>query len=148
MRRNAGADNAGAIAGGEMRVLVGCEKSGVVRNTFLALGHDAWSCDLEPSETEPNDRHLQCSVLDVLGDGWDLAIFHPPCTFIAPCQIFRKYEIGREDRAQKEEQAIEFATRLWEAPIPRICLENPKSVLSTRMAPFSQSIQPWQFGHP
>lgn len=131
-----------------MRVLIGCEFSGVVRRAFEACGHMAWSCDLLPAE-DGDPRHYQQNVLDVIygapdGATWDLAIFHPPCTrlTVAGARWFK----GRE---QEQAAAVAFAEALWEAPIPRIALENPIGVLSTRsrLGKPSQIIQPWQFGH-
>jgi len=141
-----------------MRVLIACEFSGIVRDAFAARGHDAWSCDLLPSESPGN--HLQKHIYDVLSlQSWDLMIAHPPCKFLALCQAWRKYP-SKSDcelyglsptdtawRAVQREYAVGFSKRLWEASIPRICLENPRSILSTRLARKSQTIHPWQFGH-
>ena len=125
-----------------MRVLVGCEFSGVVRRAFTARGHDAWSCDLLPAED--GGPHILGDVRGVIGDGWDLAIFHPPCTrlTVAGARWFK----GRE---QEQAEAISFVEALWGAPIPRIAIENPIGVLSTRstLGKPTQIIQPWQFGH-
>lgn len=129
-----------------MRVLVACEESGVVRRAFRSRGHDAWSCDILPSR-DGSEHHFQCDVLTILDRDWDLMIGHPECTYIALCQIWRKYKPGQEWRREKEEQGIEFFRKLWEAPIYRICLENPMSVASSRVAKKSQTIHPWQFGH-
>lgn len=123
-----------------MRVLVGCEFSGIVRDAFRYLGHDAVSCDLLP--TEVSGPHIQGDVLDVLADGWDLAIFHPPCTYLAIS--------GRAHMASRmplQYKALQFVWQLLNAPIPRIALENPISVISTEIRPPTQIIQPWQFGH-
>ncbi|MCC6650641.1 MAG: DNA cytosine methyltransferase [Candidatus Eisenbacteria bacterium] len=126
-----------------MRVLVGCEFSGVVREAMRARGHDAVSCDLLPAE-DGSPHHVQGDVLALLGDGWDLAVFHPPCTrlTVAGARWFK----GRE---AEQAEAISFAERLWDAPIPRVALENPIGVLSTRsrLGKPTQIIQPWQFGH-
>ena len=123
-----------------MRVLVACEYSGHVRDAFRALGHDAMSCDLLP--TEVPGPHYQGDVRDVLGDGWDLMIAHPPCTHLAVSGA--RYFI-RKEREQLE--ALDFVRLLLAAPIPRIALENPVSVISTRIRKPDQVIQPWQFGH-
>ena len=123
-----------------MRVLVGCEYSGTVRDAFLAAGHDAMSCDLLP--TEAPGPHYQGSVLDVLADGWDLAIFHPPCTHLAVSGA-RWFKHKQAEQAE----ALEFVRTLLDAPIPRIALENPVSIISTRIRKPDQTIQPWQFGH-
>lgn len=124
-----------------MRVLVGCEFSGTVRRAFRRLGHDAWSCDLLPAED--GGQHIQGDVRDVLGDGWDLAIFHPPCTHLA---VSGARHFHRKQKEQAE--ALEFVRALLDAPIQRIALENPVSVISSRIRKPDQIIQPWQFGHP
>lgn len=124
-----------------MRVLVGCEFSGVVRRAFRDRDHDAWSCDLLEAE-DGSDFHLKCDVLNHLNDDWDLAIFHPPCTHLAVS--------GSRWFARKGEQqacALEFVKILLDAPIARIALENPVSVISSKIRPPDQVIQPWQFGH-
>lgn len=126
-----------------MRVLVACEFSGTVRDAFAALGHDAWSCDLLPSESPGN--HIQGSVLDVLGDGWDLMVAHPPCTYLASSGLHWNKRIP--GRAQKTEDALGFVSALLDAPIERIALENPIGCISTRLRKPDQIIQPWQFGH-
>lgn len=123
-----------------MRVLVACEFSGVVRDAFGALGHDAWSCDLLP--TEKPGQHIKGDVLRVLHDGWDIMIAHPPCTHLAVsgARYFR-------NKFVQQEYALEFVRRLLDAPIPHIALENPVSIISTRIRKPDQIIQPWQFGH-
>ncbi|MCE7031354.1 hypothetical protein LY625_01715 [Lysobacter sp. GX 14042] len=123
-----------------MRVLVGCESSGIVRDAMMRAGHDAMSCDLLP--TERPGPHYQGDVFDVIGDGWDLAIFHPPCTHLAVSGA-RWFK----DKQQQQAEALEFVRRLLLAPIPRIALENPVSVISSRIRQPDQIIQPWQFGH-
>lgn len=123
-----------------MRVLIACEVSGVTRDAFAAHGHEAWSCDLEPSETP--GRHHQGDVLEILADGWDLMICHPPCQHLA---VSGARWFGEKN--DEQQAAIEFARTLHNAPIPRICLENPKSILSTHLGPPDQILQPWQFGH-
>lgn len=128
-----------------MKILIACEESGIVREAFRANGHDAWSCDV--LETRIPGQHIKGDALEAAyGQKWDMMIGHPECTYLAVCQTWR----CRRDpaRALKETEAIEFFRKLWEAPIERICLENPKSVASTRVAPKSQTIHPWQFGHP
>jgi hypothetical protein len=127
-----------------MRVLVGCEFSGVVRDAFRRLGHYAVSCDLLPSETVPG-IHLKMDVLLALDlEPWDLAIFHPPCTrlTVAGARWFK----GRE---QEQAEAIAFVEKLWNCGIPRLAIENPIGVLSTKsiLGKPTQIIQPWQFGH-
>ena len=123
-----------------MRVLVACEFSGIVRDAFAARGHDAWSCDLLP--TERPGQHIQGDARDVLGDGWDLMVGHPPCTHLAVSGARWWAEKQRE-----QEEAIRFFLALWRAPIPRIALENPISVISSKVRPPDQIIQPWQHGH-
>lgn len=124
-----------------MKVLVGCEYSGVVREAFRSRGHDAYSCDLIPAD-DGSPYHLQCDVLDVLDDGWELAIFHPPCTHLAVSgAAWFKY------KQQEQADALQFVRDLLAAPIPRIALENPVSVISSKIRKPDQIIQPWQFGH-
>ena len=123
-----------------MRVLIACEFSGLVRDAFTALGHDATSCDLLPSETE--GKHYQGSVLDIIGDGWDLLIAHPPCTHLATSGA-RWFK----DKVTEQAEALEFVQQLMNAPIPMIALENPISIISTRIRKPDQIVQPWQFGH-
>jgi len=123
-----------------MRVLVGCEYSGIVRDAFIAAGHDAMSCDLEPSETP--GPHYQGDVRDVLDGGWTLGIFHPPCTHLASSGA-RWFSARRP--AQLE--AIDFVRTLLASPIPHIALENPIGVLSTAIGPPSQIVQPFEYGH-
>lgn len=134
-----------------MRVLVACEYSGMVRDAFTRLGHDATSCDLLPSERP--GKHHRGDVRDLLEEGWDLMIAHPPCTYLATSGA-RWMEERREVAAggfwpvpDPQEDALDFVRELLEAPVPRIALENPQSVISTRIRPQDQVIQPWQFGH-
>ena len=122
-----------------MKVLVACEFSGIVRDAFKAKGHYAMSCDLLPTERE--GLHYQGDVLDILNDGWDLMIAHPPCTHLAVSGARYFY------RKQKEQaEALDFVRLLMGAPIERICIENPVSVISSRIRKPDQIIQPWQFG--
>lgn len=123
-----------------MRVLVACEYSGRVRDAFLRLGHDAISCDLLPTEVE--GPHYQGPVEDILGDGFDLMVAHPPCTHLA---VSGSRHFYRKQREQAE--AINFVRLLMASSIPRWCIENPVSVISSVIAPPQQIIQPWQFGH-
>jgi hypothetical protein len=123
-----------------MRVLIGCEYSGTVRDAFKAKGHYAMSCDLLP--TDSPGEHYQGDVMDVLNDGWDLAIFHPPCTHLAVSGA-RWFK----DKIAEQEQALEFVRALMNAPIDRIALENPVSIISSRIRKPDQIIQPWMFGH-
>lgn len=123
-----------------MRILVACEYSGTVRDAFIAAGHDAMSCDLLP--TDVAGPHYQGSVLDILGDGWDMMIAHPPCTHLAVSGA-RWFK----DKVEQQREALEFVQTLMDAPIPRICIENPVSIISSRIRKPDQTIQPWMFGH-
>jgi hypothetical protein len=125
-----------------MNVLVACEYSGTVRDAFLDLGHNAWSCDLLPTDS-PRGIHYQGDVRDLLVDSkWDLLIAHPPCTHLAVSGA-RWFK----DKQQQQKEALEFVQMLMDAPVPRICIENPVSVISSRIRPPDQIIQPWMFGH-
>ena len=123
-----------------MKVLIGCEFSGVVRDAFTRQGHDATSCDLLPTEAE--GEHYQGDLLEILDQGWDLAIFHPPCTHLAVSGA-RWFKDKRKEQAE----ALEFVWQLLDSPIDKIALENPISVISTHIRKPDQIIQPWQFGH-
>lgn len=125
------------------KILVGCEFSGVVREAFRALGHDAWSCDILPAE-DGSPFHLQCDVREVLEDGWDLGVFHPPCTYL--CSSGLHYNGKVPGRQQKTEEALEFVRLLLDAPIPRIALENPVGCIGTRIRKADQSVHPFEFG--
>jgi site-specific DNA-cytosine methylase len=122
------------------RVLVACEFSGRVRDAFIAKGCDAWSCDLLPSEAPGN--HLQCPVEDVLDKGWDLMVAHPPCTHLAVSGA-RWFK----DKQVEQAAALDFVRLLLNAPIHRIALENPVSIISSRIRKPTQVIHPWMFGH-
>lgn len=124
-----------------MRVLVACEYSGRVRDSFRRYGHDAYSCDLLPCEASPS-YHYQGPVEDLLHDGWDLMVAHPPCTHLA---VSGSRHFHRKQREQAE--ALDFVRLLMAAPIPRWCIENPVSVISSAIRPPDQIIQPWEFGH-
>lgn len=136
-----------------MRVLVGCEFSGVVRDAFRARGHNAWSCDIIPAEPD-SEYHLQGDVLSTLDLGWDLAIFHPPCTFLSNSGVRWLYNADGSNNSQRwadMRKGAEFFKRLLEADIPKIAVENPvmhKYAKQIIGQDFTQSIQPWQFGHP
>jgi len=123
-----------------MRVLVACEYSGTVRDAFIAKGHDAMSCDLLP--TDKPGPHYQGDVFDVINDGWDLMIAHPPCTHLAVSGA-RWFK----DKVTEQAEALDFVRRLMNADIDRICIENPVSIISSRIRKPDQTIQPWQFGH-
>ena len=125
-----------------MRALIACEYSGVVRDAFTQLGWYAMSCDL--LDTEAPGPHYQGDVRDIVGDGWDLMIAHPPCTYL--CASGLHWNKRRPERAQKTEEALEFVRFLLEAPIEYIALENPIGCIGTRIRPADQIIQPWWFG--
>ena len=138
-----------------MMVLVGCEFSGVVRRAFRALGHEAYSCDVLPAEDE-SPHHIRGDVINHLRDGWDLAIFHPPCTFLANSGAKHLYIDGQKingpdpDRWARLDRAAVFFNALLNAKIPRVAVENPIMHRAGRAligAAPTQIIQPWQFGH-
>ncbi len=122
-----------------LKVLVACEFSGIVREAFASRGHDAWSCDLLP--TEIPGQHIRDDVLKHL-DGWDLMIAHPPCTYLAVSGA-RWFK----DRRVEQAEAVEFFMALVDADVPKIAVENPISIMSTRYRKPDQIIQPWMFGH-
>ena len=126
----------------KLSVLVACEFSGTVRDAFLALGHDAMSCDLLP--TDKPGPHYQGDVMDIINDGFDLMIAHPPCTHLAVSGA-RYFAEKRADGRQQA--ALDFVQMLLDADIPRIAVENPISIISSRTRKPDQIIQPWQFGH-
>lgn len=123
-----------------MRVLVACEYSGRVRDAFRRHGHDAWSCDLLPSEVP--GPHFMAPVEHVLDLGWDLMVAHPPCTHLA---VSGSRHFHRKQHEQAE--ALDFVRLLMATPIPRWCIENPVSVISSAIRPPDQIIQPWEHGH-
>jgi site-specific DNA-cytosine methylase len=123
-----------------MKVLVACEYSGTVRDAFLKAGHEAISCDLLP--TDVDGPHYQGDVMDIINDGWDIMIAHPPCTHLAVSGA-RWFK----DKKEEQELSLEFVRLLMNAPINRIAIENPISIISSRIRKPDQIIQPWQFGH-
>jgi len=123
-----------------MKVLVACEFSGIVRSEFEKLGCDAWSCDLLPSELP--GQHYQCDVKDILHLDWDLMIAHPPCTHLAVSGA-RWFK----DKKTEQLEALEFVRMLMNCDIKRIAIENPVSVISSKIRIPDQIIHPWQFGH-
>ena len=131
-----------------MRVLVACEYSGVVREAFKKKGHDAWSIDILPTEIEGN--HIQDDVLKHIDKGWDLMIAHPPCTYLSNAGARFLYPKGilNEERYQKGLAAKDFFMKLYNADIPRICVENPISSKIFNLPKHTQSIQPYEYGHP
>ncbi len=122
-----------------MKILVACEYSGVVREAFSKKGHDAWSCDY--LQTEIDGNHIQKNVLEVIGDGWDLMIAHPPCTHLAICGA-RWFK----DKINEQKDALVFVSKLMNANIEMICIENPVSVISSKIRKPDQIIQPYNFG--
>ena len=143
-----------------MKVLVACEYSGVVRDAFINKGHEAVSCDILPSESSLGE-HYQGDVKDILYDGWDMMIAHPPCTYLSVSGLRWLYhdedkhlptELRRPhpkfpNRLQQQKEALDFVNLLLNAPIEKIALENPVSVISSKIKKPSQTIQPYQFGH-
>lgn len=123
-----------------MKILVGCEFSGTVREAFRKRGHDAVSCDVIPSELP--GPHIQGDVLEQLRGGWDMLIVFPPCTHLAVSGARHFYR-----KAEEQAEALMFVKELLEAPVPKIALENPVSIISSWFRPPDQIIQPWQFGH-
>ena len=126
-----------------MKVLVACEYSGTVRDAFLKAGHDAMSCDLLP--TDVAGPHYQGNVMDIIDQGWDLMIAHPPCTYL--CSSGLHWNKRRPERAKQTEDALDFVRLLLAAPIPKIAIENPIGCISTRIRSPDQTVQPWQYGH-
>ncbi len=136
-----------------MKVLVACEYSGTVRDAFILAGHDAMSCDLLP--TDKSGPHFQGDVFDIIGDGWDLMIAHPPCTYLTvSANKWLKDQPPRKSgtlvggaRRQAREESIDFVMALQNCGIPKIAIENPIGCLSTRWRKPDQVLQPWMFGH-
>lgn len=144
-----------------LRVLVACEFSGIVREAFRKRGHDAWSCDLLRAE-DGSDYHFQMDVMDIVCGkwevpSWDLMIAHPPCTYLGVSGFHWCYHYPKKpkpgvlygpERLKAAEEAIEFVRKLMNAKIPKIAIENPVSVISSRIRPADQTLQPWYYGHP
>ena len=131
-----------------MKILVACEYSGIVRNAFAAKGHDAWSCDILPTESLGN--HIQGDVLKYLDKGWDLMIAHPPCTYLSNAGARFLYPKGKlnKDRYKLGLKAKQFFMALYNAPIDKICVENPISSKIFELPKYTQTIQPYEYGHP
>lgn len=127
-----------------MKILIACEFSGIVRDCFIAMGHDAVSCDTLP--TEALGPHHQGDVLEILDQGWDMMIAHPPCTYLSSSGLH--WNKRQPERALKTEDALLFVKALWDAPIERVCIENPVGCINTRLPfmPKPQYIQPYDFG--
>jgi len=128
---------------GSMKILIACEYSGRVRDAFIARGHDAMSCDLLP--TDAPGPHYQGDVFDIINDGWDLMVAHPPCTYLSVSGMHWTTRGLRDP--QLTEDALAFVQRLMDAPVERIAVENPISVISSRIRKPDQIISPYQFGH-
>ncbi len=126
-----------------MKILIACEYSGRVRDAFLARGHDALSCDILP--TDAPGPHYQGDVRDILNDGWDLMIAHPPCTYLSVSGMHWTTRGLRDPKLT--EDALDFVRLLMDAPIERIAIENPISIISSRIRKPDQIITPYQFGH-
>lgn len=126
-----------------MKILIACEFSGIVRDAFAARGHDAWSCDLLSTERPGN--HIKDDVLKHLGDGWDLMIAHPPCTFFAVAGL--QYLKNNPQRLRSQIEAGDFVKKLWISPIDKICIENPIGHLPKYIGKYSQIIRMFEYGH-
>ena len=126
-----------------MRVLIACEFSGIVRDAFKAKGHDAWSCDLLPTERPGN--HIQGNVLEILSDEWDLMIAHPPCTYLSFVGLRHWNKPGRYEKRQ---EAMKFFMAFVDSTIPKICIENPLGYPSQVYRAPDQVIHPYYFGEP
>ena len=130
-----------------MRVLIACEFSGTIRDKFSEKGHDAWSCDLLDSECQGN--HYKGSVFSIIDDGWDLMIAHPPCTYLAVSGnrwLYNKDGTKNQKRWDKRWDALDFVWKLMKADIPKICIENPVSCISSEIRKPDQIIEPYMFG--
>lgn len=141
----------------KIRVLVACETSGIVRSAFDRRGFDAWSCDLLPADDGSN-RHIRCDVREILNDGWDfMAVMHPPCTRLCNSGV-RWLSVPPPGRTLEEmwrelEQGASLFSECWNAPIARVCVENPvmhkhAKALIANYQPAAQTVQPWWFGEP
>ena len=137
-----------------MKILVACEYSGVVRDEFIKKGHDAISCDILPCESEyyiESDRHYEGDVMNILNDHWDMMIAHPPCTYLSNAGarwLYRKKGELNQERYKLGLEGKKFFMDLYNAPIEKICVENPIPSRVFEMPPHSQQIQPYEYGHP
>ncbi len=134
-----------------MKILIACEFSGVVREAFRKKGHDAWSCDLLPSDIA-SPYHIQDDVLKHLNEGWDMMIAHPPCTYLSNSGVRWLYNSDKtknEERWENMRTGREFFLKLLNADIPRVAVENPiqHKYAREKIRKPDQIIQPWQFGH-
>jgi site-specific DNA-cytosine methylase len=132
-----------------MKILVACEESQAITKEFRALGHDAYSCDILPCSGGHPEWHLQGDVFNFVNQGWDLMVAHPPCTYLSVSgarHMYNKDGSVNQDRAKNQLEALNFVQKLMEVNIPRIAIENPVSVISSKIRKPDQIIQPWMFG--
>ena len=133
-----------------MKILVACECSGRVKMAFRAIGHDAWSCDIKPSEIANDKYHYQEDIFNIIDRQWNLMIAHPPCTYLTQAGIrwFNETRYGDKARERKRlrEEALLFVKKLWDSNIDKICIENPMGYLNNHFKKPSQIIQPYYFG--
>jgi len=127
-----------------MKILIGCEYSGIVREAFRAKGHDVWSCDL--LDTEIPGQHIKGDILDILNDGWDIMIAFPPCTYLS--HAGNRALKNNPERKKKQLKAFDFFMQLYNAPIEKICLENPRGWITQLFRREDQVIEPFYFGEP
>ena len=133
----------------KMKILIACEYSGTVRDAFAKRGHNAWSCDILPSETP--GQHVQGDVTAMLLDDWDMIIAHPPCTYLSnagACRLYPKKGQMDQDRYQKGLEGKKFFMKFYNHPCDKVAIENPISLRVFNMPEFSQEIQPYEYGHP
>ena len=132
-----------------MKILVACEESQAITKEFRALGHEAYSCDILPCSGGHPEWHLQGDVFNFVNQGWDLMVAHPPCTYLSVSgarHMYNKDGSVNQDRAKNQLEALNFVQKLMEVNIPRIAIENPVSVISSKIRKPDQIIQPWMFG--
>ena len=132
-----------------MRVLIACEESQATTKEFRKLGHEAFSCDLLPCSGGHPEWHYQQDVFEVINEGWDLMVAHPPCTFLAVSGarwMYNKDGSVNQDRWNNQQKALAFVQKLMDAPIDKIAIENPISVISSQIRKPDQIINPWMFG--
>jgi hypothetical protein len=132
-----------------MKILVACEESQAITKEFRALGHEAYSCDILPCTGGHPEWHLQGDVFGFIDQGWDLMVAHPPCTFLSVSgarHLYNKDGTANRERYENQFKALEFVKKLMDADIPRIAIENPVSVISTKIRKPDQIVQPWMFG--
>lgn len=132
-----------------MKILVACEESQAITKEFRALGHEAYSCDILPCTGGHPEWHLEGDVFGFIDQGWDLMVAHPPCTFLSVSgarHLYNKDGTANRERYENQYKALEFVKKLMDADIPRIAIENPVSVISTKIRKPDQIVQPWMFG--